>query len=285
MKKYETTCCGNTEFHWGERTYVMGIINLSPESFSGDGVTDINIALAQAARFVADGADMIDIGGITTRPGSIPDSIDEEITRIVPVIERLHAEFVVPISIDTSRLEVARHAFAAGATIINDQWGLKQDPLIAKLAAERGAVLILMSNQRDKGGYDSSIRRDTAEYTDPVSEVIVSLRSSMETALRASVPPENIILDPGIGFGKSWQHDLELIRRLRELTVLGRPLLVGPSRKSFIGMALNLPVNERLEGTASAVAIAIANGADIIRVHDVKEMARVCRLSDAIVRG
>lgn len=285
MNGLGVTRCGNIEFCWGERTYVMGIINLSPESFSGDGITDLKAAIAQAERLVTEGADILDVGGESTRPGLAPISADEEIERVIPVIERLAAEVSVPLSIDTCKSEVAGKAIAAGATVINDGWGLKRDPRLAELAAEKGCPLILMSNQRDKGGYDSRIQRDTAQYEDVIAEVTSSLRKSMELALRAGVPAENIILDPGIGFGKTWQQDLEIIRRLEELRRLGRPILIGPSRKSFIGMALGLPVDERLEATAAAVAIGVARGADMVRVHDVKQMVRLCRMSDAIVRS
>jgi len=262
----------------------MGIINLSPDSFSGDGITDLEAAVAQAHRFVSQGADILDVGGESTRPGSSPVSIDEEIKRVVPVIERLASEVSVPLSIDTYKLEVARPALEAGAAMINDQWGLKQDPRLAELAAEKRVPLILMSNQRDRGGYDAGVQRDTAYYEDLMAEVTSSLRKSLELALKANVPRENIILDPGIGFGKTWRQDLEIIRRLDELKELGRPILIGPSRKSFIGLVLDLPADERLEGNAAAIAIGIARGADIVRVHDVQQMVRVCRMSDAIVR-
>ena len=262
----------------------MGIINLSPDSFSGDGITDLEAAVAQAHRFVSEGADILDVGGESTRPGSSPVSIDEEIKRVVPVIERLASEVSVPLSIDTYKLEVARPALDAGATIINDQWGLKHDPRLADLAAEKDVPLILMSNQRDKGGYDAEVQRDTAYYEDLMAEVTSSLRESLELALEAGVPWENIVLDPGIGFGKTWRQDLEVIRRLDELKELSRPILIGPSRKSFIGLVLDLPADERLEGNAAAVAIGIARGADVVRVHDVQQMVRVCRMSDAIVR-
>jgi len=284
MSQVGTTKCGNTEFRWGERTYVMGIINLSPDSFSGDGITDLKAALAQAHRLVSEGADILDIGGESTRPGSSPISVDEEVGRVVPVIERLASEISIPLSVDSYKSEVAQKALKAGATIINDQWGLKRDLKLAELAAERGVPLILMSNQRDKGGYDSGIQRDTAYYDDLMTEVTSTLENSIQQALKLGVPRENIIVDPGIGFGKSWRQELEIIRRLDELRGLGRPILIGPSRKSFIGMVLDLPAGERMEGTAAAIAIGISKGADIVRVHDVQQMLRVCRLSDAIVR-
>ncbi len=262
----------------------MGVINLSPDSFSGDGISDLKSAVAQAHRLVAEGADILDIGGESTRPNSAPVSVDEEVKRVVPVIERLASELTVPLSIDTYKLEVARQALEAGAVMINDQWGLKRDPQLAELAAEKGTPLVLMSNQRDKGGYDAGVGRDTAYYEDVMAEVTSSLHNSLDVALRLGVPGENIILDPGIGFGKTWRQELEIIRRLDELKPLGKPILVGPSRKSFIGLVLDLPVDQRVEGTAAAISIAIANGADMVRVHDVKQMVRVCRMSDAIVR-
>ena len=278
------TRCGNTEFHWGERTYVMGIINMSPESFSGDGIADIDSAVEQARHFVNEGADILDVGGESTRPGLAPISASEEINRAIPIIERLSLEIEVPISVDTSKLDVAEQALKAGATMLNDQWGLKKEPRLAKLAAKKGVPIVLMSNQRDKGGYDATARRDTALYEDVMGEVISTLRQGIASAIEAGVPPENIIVDPGIGFGKTWQQDLEIVRRLRELKELGRPIIIGTSRKSLIKMVLNLPATERVEGTAATVAISIANGADMVRVHDIREMVRVCRMADAIVR-
>ncbi len=279
------TRCGPSEFRWGERTYIMGIVNVSPESFSGDGLADADAAVEQAQCFITEGADILDIGGESTRPGSSPISIEEEVRRVVPVIELIAGKVNVPLSIDTCKSEVAVRALEAGAAIINDQWGLKKDPGLAELAAVKGIPLILMSNQRDKGGYDTDARRDTAFYEDVIAEVTSSLRNSIETALVAGVPRENIIIDPGLGFGKTWQQDIEILRRLAELKELGQPILIGPSRKSMIKMVLDLPANDRVEGTAATVAVGIANGADIVRVHDVRQMARVCRMTDAIVRG
>jgi dihydropteroate synthase len=278
------TRCGEKEFHWGERTYVMGIVNVSPDSFSGDGIVDVETAVLQARRFVGEGADILDIGGESTRPGSSQVEVEEELKRVVPVIERLANNIDVPISVDTSKYEVAKKALDAGAMILNDQWGLKKEPRLAKLAAKRNVPIILMSNQRDKGGFDAGVGRDTADYTDVMAEVIASLQKSIAVAQKARVDRGNIIIDPGIGFGKTWQQDIEIIRRLKELKELGFPILVGTSRKSLIKMVLNLPANQRVEGTASTVAISIANGADIVRVHDVKQMVRVCRMTDAIVR-
>jgi dihydropteroate synthase len=278
------TRAGRTEFRWGERTYVMGIVNLSPESFSGDGLSNIDAALAQAQRMVEEGADILDIGGESTKPGYTPVPEAEELKRVVPVIERLAAKIKVPISIDSTKFEVVKQALEAGAAIINDQWGLKAEPRLARLAANRNLPIILMSNQRDKGAFDPNIKRDTAFYDNVMAELIISLRRSIETAREAGVPLNNIIIDPGLGFGKTWKYDLWIIRRLDELKMLERPILLGPSRKSFIKMVLNVPPEERVEGTAAAVAIGISKGADIVRVHDVKAMARVCKVSDAIIR-
>ena len=269
-----TTRCGPLALEWGSRTYVMGIVNVTPDSFSGDGLAnDAEAALEQALRFQWEGADIIDVGGESTRPGHTPVDSDEEMRRVVPFIRMLASRLHVPISVDTYKHEVAREAVAAGASMINDVWGLKRDPALAALAASEGVPIVLMHNQA------------RTAYADLLPDVIASLRASMDIALGAGVPLENIILDPGVGFGKTAENNLELLRRLSELTALGRPLLVGTSRKSTIGLVLDLPVEERLEGTAATVALAIANGADIVRVHDVKEMARVARMSDAVVRG
>ena len=217
MVNPETTRVGTVEYRWGERTFIMGIINLSPESFSGDGLADIDTALSQAQRMVDEGADILDIGGESTKPGYTPVSVEEEIRRVVPLIERLAGKISVPISIDSSKYEVVRHALDAGASIINDQWGLKTEPRLAKLAAERGLPIILMSNQRDKGNYDPGIKRDTASYDNVMQELITSLKTSIEIARQAGVPSENIIIDPGLGFGKTWKHDLMIIRHLADL--------------------------------------------------------------------
>jgi len=254
----------------------MGICNLSPDSFSGDGLGyDVEAVLSLARRFVAEGADIIDIGGESTRPGMEPHSIhdvDEELRLVLPAIERLSKELTVPVSIDTYKSAVAKCAVEAGAAMINDVWGFQRDPELAKVVAKAGVPVILMSNQRD------------TPCSDIMSEVISSLKNSISVAMAAGIAPDNIIIDPGVGFGKTVEQNLEVIQRLAELKALGRPILLGTSRKSVIGHVLDLPINQRLEGTAATVAIGIANGADIIRVHDVKPMVRVCRMSDAIVR-
>jgi dihydropteroate synthase len=269
----DVTRCGNTTFRWGEKTYIMGIINVSPDSFSGDGLSTVDAAVAQAERFVVEGADILDIGGESTRPNSAPISIDEELRRVIPVLEKLAGKVKVPLSVDTYKYEVARRAVAAGVDMLNDIWGLKQEPRLAGLAADRGLPMILMSNQRDK------------PQKNIVQVVLSDLKRAIDLALDAGVPWDNIIIDPGVGFGKMLKQNLELVHRLDEIKVLGRPMLLGTSRKSMIGLVLDLPPEQRLEGTAATVAIGIAGGADIVRVHDVKEMMRVCKMSDAIVRG
>jgi dihydropteroate synthase len=278
--------CKNSEFRWGDRTYVMGILNVSPDSFSGDGLANPESAVVQAKRMIAEGADILDIGGESTKPGAPTITIEEEIRRVVPVIQNLAPLVNIPISVDSSKFEVVKLALEAGASILNEQWGLKKDIRLAELAAAHNVPIILMSNQRDKGGFDPAIKRDTAFYeADIMNEVISSLRKSIQTAIQAGIPKENIIVDPGLGFGKTWQYDLEIIKRLDEMKVLERPILLGPSRKSFIKMILSLPADDRVEGTAAAVAIGISKGADIVRVHDVKQMVRVSKVSDAIVRN
>lgn len=267
------TRCSGMEFRWGERTYIMGIINVTPDSFSGDGLgNNVEAALAQGQRFVAEGADIIDVGGESTRPESAPIPADVERRRVIPVIRRLADQLSVPISIDTYKAEVARRAIAAGAKMINDVWGLKKDLSLARVAAEHGVPLVIAQNQRE------------ASYGDFFPDLIASLKGSIELALKSGVDWGNIIIDPGIGFGKTLEQNLEIVRRLGELRSLGRPILLGSSRKSMIGLVLDLPVDQRLEGTAATVAIGIANGADIVRVHDVGQMVRVSRMSDAIIR-
>ena len=274
-----TTVIGGRPFEWGSRTYVAGVINMTPDSFSGDGLGgDVEAAVGQALRFQEWGADIIDVGGESTRPpslyaGAAPTSEDVEISRVIPVIEALHQRVDLPISVDTFKAEVARRALDAGASMINDIWGFTRDAEMARVAAEAGAPVILMHNQKH------------TRYADLVPDVIGALMRRCEAAVEAGVALENVILDPGMGFGKTAEHNLEILRRLGEFSVLGRPLLMGMSRKSTIGYVLDLPVEERVEGTAATVALSIANGADVVRVHDVKEMVRVARMSDAVVRG
>jgi dihydropteroate synthase len=284
--KLGSTRCGGTVFHWGKRTYVMGVINVSPDSFSGDGLAGVEEAVARAKQLASEGADIIDIGGESTRPGSVPVSDGEELRRVMPVVERLAHELPVPLSVDTYKLEVAQRVLDAGAAMINDIWGLQKEPALAELAAQRSVPVILMSNQRD------------TPCDDIMSAVIADLKRAIKQAMSAGIPWENIIIDPGVGFGKTQQQNLEVMRCLDQLQALGRPILLGSSRKSFIGWVLDLapkqrtdqvafvpPDDQRVEGTAATIAIGIAKGADIVRVHDVRVMARVCKMSDAIVRG
>jgi dihydropteroate synthase len=269
-----STVIGGETWLWGRRTYVMGIINLTPDSFSGDGLAgDVDAAVALARRMEADGVDIIDVGAESTRPGGAPVPADEELRRLMPALEAICAEVAVPVSVDTYKAVVAARAIEAGAAVINDVWGCLADPDMARVAADAGVLIILMHNQA------------RARYTDLVPEVMDGLRCRAATAADAGVPETNIILDPGIGFGKTADHNLELLRRLPEIKALGFPLLLGVSRKSTIGRVLNLPEDQRLEGTAAAVAMSIAGGADIVRVHDVREMLRVARMTDAIVRN
>jgi dihydropteroate synthase len=259
---------------WGRRTYVMGVINVTPDSFSGDGLgSDIPAIVDLAVRMEAEGADFLDLGAESTRPGSMPISAEEELARLLPALEAVASHVQVPISVDTYKSQVARPAVKSGAAIINDVWGLKADPKLAEVAAEMGAPLIIMHNQK------------TRRYRDLLADISDSLCRSVTLAHEAGVPDEQMILDPGIGFGKTAEHNLEVLDRLGELKAMGFPLLVGTSRKSTIGLVLGLPPDQRVEGTAATVALSIERGADIVRVHEVKEMVRVCRMSDAIVRG
>lgn len=282
-------------FDWGTRTYVMGVLNITPDSFSGDGLggdagDTAAKAVQQARVFVNAGADILDIGGESTRPGSEPLSAESERARVVPVIEAMRAALPeTPISVDTYRAAVAGPALDAGANIVNDVWGLRADPELGSLVAAKGAPVVLMHNRSDPGHVEIDGRlggQYTApHYDDFLGEIAADVSALAEEARVAGIDAEQIILDPGLAFGKGVDQNLALINNLDRLKSLGFPLLVGPSRKSFIGRILDLSVEERVEGTAAAVAIAIARGADIVRVHDVKEMVRVARMSDAILRA
>jgi dihydropteroate synthase len=259
---------------WGRRTYVMSILNITPDSFSGTGPgLDTDAALLRAQQDIADGADLLDIGGESTRPGATPVDAGTELRRVLPVIERLVGETNALISIDTTKPDVADAALSAGAAILNDIHGLRGDPAMAKVAARHGTPIVAMANLRD------------GHYVDVVEAVVCQFRQTLAVAEAVGIPRERVILDPGFGFGPSPAQNLELIRRLSTLRRLGRPLLIGTSRKSTIGRVLDLPVEERLEGTAATVAVSIVNGVDIIRVHDTRPMVRVARMTDAIVRG
>jgi dihydropteroate synthase len=257
-------------FDWGSRVYVMGVVNTSPDSFSGDGLSDPEAAVAHGLRLVAEGADILDVGGESTRPGYVPVDDRTELARVLPVVRRLAAAAAVPISIDTTKPAVAAAAIAAGATILNDVWGLRREPRLAELAADAGCAIVVMHN------------RERPEYEDLVGEVVRDLGRSIELAEAAGIPEARVIVDPGIGFGKTADHNLELLRHLDRLRELQRPILVGTSRKSFIGRILDLPPDQRVEGTAATVAAAVLRGADIVRVHDVQAMGRVVRVAEQL---
>jgi dihydropteroate synthase len=280
----------NFTFDWGSRTYVMGILNLTPDSFSGDGLADLDreAAFKQAREFVEAGVDILDVGGESTRPGAAPVSAQQELDRILPVIIQLAAEFETLISIDTYKAQVASEAIKVGASIINDVWGLKADPELAGVAAENDVPVILMHNRSNPN--NAAIKERLGgryigmEYEHLLEDVKAELQESVVLAHKACIPDEMIILDPGIGFGKTVEQNLELINSLDEIRALGYPVLLGPSRKSFIGYTLDLPPDDRIEGTAAAVSVGITRGADIIRVHDVPKMIRTVRMTDALIR-
>jgi dihydropteroate synthase len=277
------TLIGGRLFEWGSRTFVMGIVNVTPDSFSGDGLlgdaadpaATAVAAAAQAGRMVAEGADMVDVGGESTRPGHTPIGEDEEAARVVPVIAAIHAALPnTPISVDTSKPAVAAAALDAGASLLNDVWGVAPDDAMARLAAERGMPLVLMHNRAE------------ATYVDLMAELLADLAAAVERAVRAGVPSENLILDPGFGFGKTAEHNLLVLRELSRLRELCRPILLGTSRKSTIGRVLGgLPPEERLEGTLATTALGIAAGVDLVRVHDVLANVRVARMCDAVLRA
>jgi dihydropteroate synthase len=285
---------------WGSRTFIMGILNITPDSFSGDGLlADVQAkaspqvllaaAMQQAREFVANGADILDIGGESTRPGAAVVSADEEAERLLPVIRAVAAELDVLISVDTYKASVANAALQAGAHVLNDVWGLRADPKLAEVAAKAQVPLILMHNRSSWASAEIKERLGGRyigmAYENLLEDVRRELLESVSIAHAAGVTDDKIILDPGLGFGKTIEQSLELLNRLDEVRRLGYPLLLGPSRKSFIGYTLNLAPDERLEGTAAAVAVGIVRGADMVRVHDVKFMSRVARMTDAIVRG
>lgn len=271
-------------FEWGSRTYVMGIVNVTPDSFSGDGLlvtvtgrggAAVEAAVVRAKRMVDEGADILDVGGESTRPGHEPVSAAEETARVVPVIAAIHAALAeIPISVDTSKAGVAGAALDAGAVLLNNVWGVGRDDSMARLAGERQVPLIVMHN------------RDVAHYVDFVAELIADLRAALDRAQKVGVPRGNLIVDPGFGFGKTPEHNLQVMRHLRELRELGFPVLLGTSRKSTLGRVLGgVPPEERLEATLATTALGIAAGVDVVRVHDVLANVRAARIADAIVRG
>ncbi|HLE50835.1 MAG TPA: dihydropteroate synthase [Anaerolineales bacterium] len=293
---------GKQALTWGTRTYVMGILNITPDSFSGDGLLAeiderqsgwgeerlVSSAMEQARRFVSTGVDFLDVGGESTRPGSAQISVEEEMGRVLPVIHALSREFDVLISVDTYKSEVAQAALEGGAQLVNDVWGLRADPRLAETVARYEVPIILMHNR------SSWVHAEIKErlggryvgipYENLIEDIKRELLESVTLARATGIPEDKIILDPGIGFGKTVEQNLELLNHLDEICRLGYPVMVGPSRKSFIGYTLDLPPDQRLEGTAAAVVVSILRGADIVRVHDVEFMTRLVRMTDAIVR-
>lgn len=277
------TRIGPRTFGWGERTYVMGILNVTPDSFSGDGLlsgpagpgsgSPVAAAVERAVRMVDEGADLLDVGGESTRPGHAPVDESEELARVVPVVAALRERLPgIPLSVDTTKPAVAEAALDAGASLVNDVWGVGGGSL-APLAARRGVPIVLMHNRAEP------------VYRDLVAEVVADLAAAIERALDSGAREGDLLVDPGIGFGKTAGQNVDLLRHLDALTALGRPILLGTSRKSTIGRILDLPADERLEGTLATTALGIAAGADIVRVHDVRANVRTARVADAIVRG
>ncbi|MRG88197.1 dihydropteroate synthase [Salinibacillus xinjiangensis] len=263
---------GSHLYHLNHKTLIMGILNVTPDSFSDGGkFNEENRAIEHALKMKEDGADIIDIGGESTRPGHEPVSNEEEINRVVPAIKAIKSKMDIPISVDTYKAEVAEQAVLAGADMINDIWGAKREPEIAKVAAKYDVPIILMQN------------RDDMEYTDLMDDMKKDLEESIDIALQAGVKDEHIILDPGIGFAKTMKDNLIAMRRLNELQQLGYPILLGTSRKRFIDSVLHLPVDDRVEGTGATVCLGIERGVDIVRVHDVKEIARMAKMMDAML--
>jgi len=283
------------DFEWGARTYVMGIVNATPDSFSGDGLLAaapddwVARAVAQGLRFLEEGADILDVGGESTRPGAAAVDAETERTRVLPVIEALRRATDAPISIDTYKADVARAALGAGADLINDVWGLRMDPAMPALAAESGAPVVLMHNRSKPQNAEQSARLGGryvgVEYGDLLADVLRELRALVDDACAAGVVRERLIIDPGIGFGKTVEQNLRLLNHLDELRVLGLPILLGTSRKGFIGYTLDATPDDRSEGTAATVALGIVRGADVVRVHDVRAMVRVARMADAALRA
>ncbi len=272
--------CGRHQFDLGKRTLIMGILNITPDSFSDGGqYQEVEKAIERGVQMAEEGADIIDIGGESTRPGAVPCSIEEELVRVIPLIRGLTKRIDLPISIDTYKAEVARQALEEGAQIVNDISALSFDPRMAQVVAEYKVPVVLMHIQGTPQN-----RQQNPQYTCVVSEIILYLRERIKTAVFAGIKADKIIIDPGIGFGKTVEHNLEILRRLREFKSLGRPILIGTSRKSLIGKILDLPVEQRLEGSLATAIISILNGANIIRVHDVLAMKRAAKMVDAIIR-
>ena len=272
--------CRGKQLDFGQRTLIMGVLNVTPDSFSEEGrYFEVDSAIAHAKRMVNEGADIIDIGGESSRPGALSISADEELTRVLPVVERLASEIPVPISIDTYKANVARRALQAGAHIVNDITALSGDSDMASVVSEMHAGLVLMHMK----GNPRTMQHSPA-YQNVISDILRFFQERIGEAEKNGIHPDSILVDPGIGFGKTTEHNLEILRRLRDFQSLNKPILIGTSKKSFIGKILDLPVNERMEGTAATITWAIAQGADIVRVHDVKTMRRIAQMTDAIYR-
>jgi len=270
----KTLSIGGKCWEWGSRTYIMGILNVTPDSFSDGGkFVDVGDALAQARKMIEDGADIIDIGGESTRPGAEPIPAEQEIARILPIIKAVKERLDIPISVDTYRACTARAALLAGADMVNDVWGLQHDSDMANLIAERDVPVCIMHNS------------ESGDYVNLIEDIVLSLERSIEIAFRAGIKDEKIILDPGIGFGKTWLQNLSVMTVLDRIKALGYPILLGTSRKSFIGKVLGLPVNDRLEGTLATSVYGIIKGVDILRVHDVLENKRVAIMTDRLERS
>lgn len=282
-KPIKVTRIGDTLFEWGKRTYIMGIINLTPDSFSGDGLYSkerfVENAVGYACLLREWGADIIDIGGESTRPGSKEIPYEEERKRVMPVLRRLVKDIDCPISVDTNKWEIAKEALHLGANMMNDVWGLMKDKEMVKVVAKYNVPIVIMHSINGRGG-----PAPEGYYTDVVGDVYFSLKERVEFALENGIKPHNIIIDPGIGFGKGTEENIKILNKLSEFKTLGYPLLVGTSRKSFIGDILSLPPEERVEGTISTVVISILKGADIVRVHDVREIKRAIKVADRILR-
>ena len=272
---------GEVTLALGERTAIMGIVNVTPDSFSDGGTfLDPAAAVAHGLRLAAEGAEILDVGGESTRPGARPVPEAEELRRVVPVVRELAARAGVPVSIDTTKAAVAEAALGAGATMVNDVSALRFDPRLGEVAARARAALVIMHKQGTPG-----TMQQAPHYDDLLGEVVAELAAGAARAAAAGIDPDRILVDPGIGVGKALEHNLELLDRLDALAALGRPIMVGPSRKAFIGRILDLPASERIEGTIAACCLAAARGAHLVRVHDVGVVRRALRVCDAILGG
>jgi dihydropteroate synthase len=275
----QTLEIGGRLFEWGSRTYVMGIINVTPDSFSGDGLmassTDpVAAAVAQARQMAEEGADILDIGGQSTRPGHAELPTNEELARVIPVVNEVRRALPnMPLSIDTTSAEVAEAALEVGANLVNDVWATAADPGLLRLTAELSLPIVLMHNRAE------------ARYTNVLAEIVADLQRAIDTAMAAGIAWERLIVDPGIGFGKTAEHNLAVLHDLGALQVLARPILLGASRKSTIGKVLDLPADQRVEGTLTTTALGVAAGVDMVRVHDVRPNVRAARMADAVIRA